>query len=104
MAYSPLVNWGEIIRSWICFLVDFRECPEVDDHKAFSSYPRLPFWEWFADGAFKIEPNIPYKISTIEGKIKFIKRIAPTIALVVNAILNSLLSEWVKTLIFRWLQ
>ena len=88
LAYSPLVNWGEIMRSWICSSVDFRQRPEVDNHKALSNCPRLSWWEWFAEGTFKIEPDIPYKISTIEGKIKFLKRIAPTIALVVNAILK----------------
>ena len=88
LAFSPLVCWGEIIRSWICSSVDFRERPEVDDHKALSNCPRLPWWQEFAEGTFKIEPDVPYKISTIEGKIKFIKRIAPTIALVINAILK----------------
>ena len=88
LAFSPLVNWGEIMRSWICSSVDFIQRPETDDHKSLSNCPRLDFWQWFAEGSFKIEPDIPYKISTIEGKIKFIKRIAPTIALVVNAILK----------------
>ena len=88
LAYSPLVNWGEIIRSWICSSIDFRQRPEIDNHKALSNCPRLPFWEWFAEGTFKIEPDVPYKVSTIESKIKFLKRIAPTIALVVNAILK----------------
>ena len=88
LAYSPLVSWGEIMRSWICSSVDFIERPEIDNHKALSNCPRLPWWEWFAEGTFKIEPDVPYKISTIESKIKFLKRIAPTIALVVNAILK----------------
>ena len=88
LAYSPLVNWGEIIRSWICSSIDFIRRPKTNDHKALSNCPRLPWWKFFAEGTFKIEPDIPYKISTIEGKIKFLKRIAPTIALVVNAILK----------------
>jgi len=87
LAFSPLVNWGEIIKSWICSSIDFRERQGEDD-KYPSLRPRLDFWEWFAEGTFRIEPDIPYKISTIEGKIKFLKRIAPTIALVVNAILK----------------
>ena len=88
LAYSPLVNWGEIIRSWICSTIDFIRRPDSDDHKALSNCPRLPSWRFFAEGTFEIVPDIPYKISTIEGKIKFLKRIAPTIALVVNAILK----------------
>ena len=87
LAFSPLVNWGEIIKSWICSSIDFRERQGEDD-KYPGLRPRLDFWKWFAEGTFRIEPDIPYKISTIEGKIKYIKRIAPTIALVVNAILK----------------
>ena len=100
LAMVSVDDWGEIIRGYILGAIDFRKRKDENDKNP-KRAPRLRWWKWFAtEDALVIVPDGVHRVSSYESKKKFLERIAPTIACVMNAMVKAEGIEQYET--WRW--